>query len=113
MKRILYATAEFTTDDEVADALLEYASVLAIVGSADVVQFPGLDTDGTVRRMQIVIGPASQLLAMDADATVDLDGGSAAAAEIRERTRRRLPASFEMSGAVSGPSETDAESTTH
>jgi hypothetical protein len=112
MKRILYATAEFTTDDTIADALLEYASVLAIVGSADVVQFPGLDTDGTVRRMEIVIGPASQLLAMDADATVDLDGASAAA-EIRERMRRRLPASFEMSGAIAGPAESDAESTTH
>ena len=112
MKRILYATAEFTTDDEIADALLEYASVLAIINSADVVQFPGLDTDGTVRRMEIVIGPASQLLAMDADATAELDG-EAAAAEIRERMRRRLPASFEMSGAISGPSESDAESTAH
>jgi hypothetical protein len=112
MKRIIYATAEFTTDDDVADALLEYASVLAIVGSADVVRFPGLDSAGTVRQMQIVIGPASQLLAMDADSTVDLHV-EAAAAEIRERARRRLPASFEMDGAIAGPAESDAESTTH
>jgi len=112
MKRILYATAEFTTDDAVADALLEYASVLAIVNSADVVHFPGIDSAGTVRHMQIVIGPASQLLAMDADATVELHVAEAAA-EIRERARRRLPASFESGGASGGPAESDAESTEH
>jgi hypothetical protein len=112
MKRILYANAEFTTDDAVADALLEYASVLAIINSADVVQFPGVDTDGAVRRMEIVIGPASQLLAMDADGSADLDSDGAAR-EIRDRTRRRLPSTFEMSGAIAGPAESDAESTTH
>jgi hypothetical protein len=111
MKRILYATAEFTTDDAIADALLEYASVLAIVGSADVVAFPGLDADGAVREMQIVIGPASQLLAMDVDASADLDSADAAE-DIRARMRRRLPASFDMSQAA-GPAESDAESTTH
>lgn len=112
MKRILYATAEFTTDDTIADALLEYASVLAIVNSADVVAFPGLDSDGTVRRMQIVIGPASQLIAIETDVTGELEADEAAA-EIRDRIRRRLPESFEMSGAIAGPSESDAESTTH
>lgn len=112
MKRILYASAEFTTDDAVADALLEYASILAIVNSADVVTFPGLDSDGTVRQMQIVIGPASQLIAIETDVTGELRAGDAAA-EIRDRIRRRLPESFEMGGAITGPSESDAESTVH
>ena len=70
------------------------------------------DSDGTVRHMQIVIGPASQLLAMDADSTVDLHVAEAAA-EIRERARRRLPSSFEAGGASGGPAESDAESTVH
>jgi hypothetical protein len=49
---------------------------------------------------------------MDADTDVDLHVEEAAA-EIRERARRRLPASFETDGEVDRPAESDAESTTH
>jgi hypothetical protein len=111
MKRICYANSDFLTDDAVADVLMEYARVLAVVGSADVVEVPGVDREGTTREYRLVIGPASQLLsATTDDMAVPLD--LAAVDDLRDRARRRLPTSFEVAD-TSGPAESDAESTAH
>jgi hypothetical protein len=111
MKRISYASSDFLTDDTVADVLMEYARVLAIVGSADVVDLPGIDRGGTVREYRLVIGPASQLLAATTeDEPVPLD--LAVVDDLRGRARRRLPSSFEVAD-TSGPAESDGESTSH
>ena len=48
MKRILYASGGFLTDDVIADAIMEYASVLAIINSADVITCTGVDESGDV-----------------------------------------------------------------
>jgi hypothetical protein len=114
MKRILYASGGFVTDDAIADAVMEYASVLAIVGSADVVSLPGIDDGGTVREITIIVGPASQLVAMSSDDEwVDL-GAERTVAELQARGQRRLPNSINVAGAgTSQPAESDAESTSH
>lgn len=114
MKRILYAGGGFLTEDAVADALMEYANVLAVVDSADVVTFPGIDDGGTVREIKIIVGPASQIVAMSSDEpSVDLRS-QAALEDLRERAMRRLPNSIGVAEAgTSGPAETDAESTSH
>lgn len=112
MKRISYANGDLLTDDAIADALMEYARVLAIVGSADVVTFPGIDRGGDVREVQLVIGPASQLLSTSTDEpTVEMEA-EGAAEELRLRARRRLPNSLDV-GDTRGPSESDAESAAH
>jgi hypothetical protein len=114
MKRILYASGEFFTDDAVAVAVMDYASVLAIVNSADVVTIPGIDDRGIPREISLIIGPASQIMAMGSDEPdVDLDVGEALA-DLRRRSMARLPNSIGVAGAgTSGPAESDAESTTH
>lgn len=114
MKRILYAGGGFLTDDAVADALMEYANVLAVVDSADVVALPGIDDEGKVREVKMIVGPASQIVSMGSDAEwVDLQP-ERALADLRARAMRRLPNSIGVAGAgTSGPAETDAESTSH
>lgn len=91
MRRILYASGGFVTDNAIAHALMDYASVLAVVGSSDVVECKGLDETGTVRSIQLLLGPASQIMAMqtdDADIEMDVD---ATVAELQRRARWRLP----------------------
>lgn len=113
MKRILYASGGFTTDDAVADALMEYASVLAIVESSDVVDCEGLDGDGRVRRIRLLLGPASQILAMDTgdpETTMNVDG---IVAELQRRSRSRLPDSSLVGDASDLVAETDADSVSH
>ena len=113
MKRMLYASGSFLTDDSIADALMEYASVLAIVNSADVVRCRGLDDDGNVREIKLLVGPASQLLAMDtSEAEVEMDANETVA-ELRRRATRRLPSAIDVGDPGSLDAETDAESTGH
>lgn len=113
MKRILYASGGFLTDDATAESLMEYARVLAVINSADVVRCQAVDDGGAVRDLQLLVGPASQILSMDTDEPhVELD--KAVSNELRDRARRRLPDPMEISDAgAAGPRETDAESTTH
>jgi hypothetical protein len=113
MKRILYANGGFLTDDTVADALMDYASVLAIVGSADVISCPGLDEQGKLRRIQMLIGPASQILAMSTDDPPRQMDADEAVAELRRRAAARLPDSIDVGEAGTRRAESDAESTTH
>jgi hypothetical protein len=96
VQRLWYANAEFLTDDRVADALMAYASVLAIVESADVVRIPGVDSVGKVRSFQLILGPASQILAVDTDEAsvlMDVDG---AVDELRRRSDLRLPSTSDV-----------------
>lgn len=112
MKRIIYASGDFLTDDSIADALMDYASVLAIINSADVVKFPGIDGDGAIQEMQLVIGPASQILSITTDEPDREMNAKVAADELHERARQRLPNSFDVAD-TGGSAESDAESTTH
>jgi hypothetical protein len=113
MKRILYAGGEFVTADAVADSLMEYASVLAVVDSADVITVPGLDGAGTIRRISMILGPASQLVSMECDDPhVDLQA-EGTVTDLQERARRRLPNAIGVAVAGAGPAETDAESASH
>jgi len=63
MKRVSYSGQIFLTGDAVADALLEYAAVLARAGQADKVNLPGIGEGGRVTRFDLLVGPASQIIA--------------------------------------------------
>lgn len=61
MKLIHYAGETFLTGDGIADALLDYATALARRARADRVELPVV-SDGQLGRIEIVLGPASQLV---------------------------------------------------
>jgi hypothetical protein len=60
---IVYAGEEFTTGDEIAQALLKYSAALAEKGSAATVEIPTLSDDGTRSVATVLVGPASQIVA--------------------------------------------------
>ncbi len=113
MKRILYSSAGFLTDDEIADALMDYASVLAIVDSADVVTCEGVDDEGKVRVYRLLVGPSSQILSVTTDAPPAEMNVGESVAELRRRAQYLLPGSIDIGDAGGRPAESDAEATSH
>lgn len=92
MQRVWYANAVFLTDDRIADALMDYATVLGVLDSSDVVRIAGLDEDGEVRDIQMVVGPASQILAMaTGEVNTVVPATESVVADLRERSRSKLP----------------------
>jgi hypothetical protein len=88
MKRIAYAEEWLTTDDQVADLVLEYARALARSETADTVTIPVLD-HGSVRHAQFLIGPASQIIVVETDEARPAHFDVAdAVAELRARMNR-------------------------
>lgn len=67
MRRILYAGGELITGDAIADAVMALGRALAEAREADTVTVPVLD-GGRRSTATILIGPASQIVVMDAPA---------------------------------------------
>jgi hypothetical protein len=64
MKRISYSGEVLVTGDEIADALVAYAAVLARADSSDSITIPTL-TDSGEHPVTFLIGPASQIVVTD------------------------------------------------
>ena len=65
MKRILYASGSVLTGDAIAHAVVQYATSLAKVGSADMITIPVVNA-GHGSTVEMLIGPSSQLMLEDA-----------------------------------------------
>ncbi|WP_194409546.1 hypothetical protein [Microbacterium cremeum] len=91
MKRIIYAGSEFLTGDEIAIALLRYSAALAEVGEAETVTIPALDEDGAIGSVDMLVGPASQIVAVPAARGVTELVDPGVLAELDARTRRLHP----------------------
>lgn len=91
MKRIIYAGSEFLTGDDIAVALMRYSAALAEVGEAETVTIPAVEPDGSIGAVDLLVGPASQIIARPAGrgATELIDVG--VLAELEARTRRLRP----------------------
>ncbi len=63
MKRISYAGGAIVTGDRLADAVMDYAAALARADLADHVRVPALAADDRITEFDLLIGPASQLIA--------------------------------------------------
>lgn len=111
MKRILYASGGFITDDAIADALMHYASVLAVVNSSDVVECEGINEDGDVGRIVLLIGPASQIVAMHTHREPVEMHVDKIVADLQRRARGRLPDYTNVGETDSTRAESDAEAT--
>jgi hypothetical protein len=67
MKTIHFGKSTILTSDDVADAVIEYAAALCNGNCADVVRVPSVAQDGTASITAMLLGPASQIVIVDAD----------------------------------------------
>lgn len=71
MKRITYAGGSIVTGDRLADVIMDYAAALARADLADHVRIPALSPDERITEYDLLIGPASQLIAEHVDIPVE------------------------------------------
>jgi hypothetical protein len=105
MMRLKYAGGEVFVSDEASHALLHYAEGLALSDSSDTVALPVVTIDGVAGVAEILIGPASQLLALPAAEKFDLDD-----AEVIASMREKL-AALQPSRPIASEPETPAQAT--
>ena len=92
MKHIAYVDTVIETEGRVADLVLEYAKVLARTNSADTISIPYRSESGSIERITMLVGPASQLTSWGED-----EGGTLgpvadeAADDLQRRIRARTP----------------------
>jgi hypothetical protein len=93
MRRIVYAGSVFYTGDGIAEALLDYARALASRNLADAVFVPGRLVSGETDKIEVLIGPSSQVVSEPVEEygpdLVDDD----TLTELREKTRRLVESS--------------------
>ena len=67
MRKITYASESFVTSDQVAEALVMFATALAQSGTSDAVSVPVIDSEGKPAVVDLVVGPASEMISVPAD----------------------------------------------
>ncbi|SKA89749.1 hypothetical protein SAMN06295879_1221 [Agreia bicolorata] len=86
MKRILYSGGTVVTGDQVADAILEYASELARQESSDTLQVPSINDAGVLVHTQLLLGPASQFIVEEVETSTEDPVDLELVEKIREKT---------------------------
>lgn len=87
MKRITYAGGSIVTGDRLADIVMDYAAALARADLADHVRVPALTPDERIVHYDLLIGPASQLIAEPIDIPVEELVDEALVTELEQRAR--------------------------
>lgn len=77
----------FVLDDEVADALMDYAFEVATYHRHDLVRLPARDADHSRITVTLLLGPGSELSTRTTDRFEPV-GDELAAVELRRRTER-------------------------
>ena len=85
MRSISYGGESFTTSDDAADALLEFAAAAAMNDFAGVVHVPALDEQGERITADLVIGPASELFVIPAHSGFAEPDTTAEVADLRAK----------------------------
>jgi len=62
MRTIAYLSQVLVTDDTIAELVIEYARSLAVHDTSDTIVIPTVQADGTVSTVELLIGPASQMM---------------------------------------------------
>jgi hypothetical protein len=89
MRRIAYSDEHFVTTDAIAAKVLDYAKVMGRRNTDDVVQLPAVGEHGRVRSVEILIGPSSQITAVQVDGP-EIDLGEQDLLDDLERRIARL-----------------------
>ncbi|GGF29510.1 hypothetical protein [Subtercola lobariae] len=86
MKRISYSGGSFLTTDSVAGALLHFVAALGSSHRAEAIEIPVLHDDGREDTIQLVIGPASELVSVSEATSFAEPDSSAAVENLHKRT---------------------------
>jgi hypothetical protein len=65
VKKLVYAGTELITGDDIALGVLRYCEALADARTAEVIEIPVLTPGGSRSKATFVLGPASQIVAVD------------------------------------------------
>lgn len=106
MKRLRYIGGSLLVGDALAHSVLAYARDLARVKSSDTVLLAGRTEEGEDHEAEMLIGPASQLVADGADGPESLPGEDAVVADLEQR-RSTLTARTVRIEDQQAPEETD------
>ena len=87
MKELIYAGGKTIVSDELAEALTDYARILATNGDSGVIEFPAEGEDGTVGTARLLLGPASQIIVEPVTADSKGFDDSDVVEELRARIR--------------------------
>lgn len=110
MRTVSYGGKSFTTSDDAAQALLEFAAVAAMNDIAEVVEVPSIRDDGSITVARLVIGPASELITFQVDSPYDEPDTSEAAQLLRDRAAGfGTPRRFAHGGAFHSRDEEDLD----
>jgi hypothetical protein len=108
VKRFSYAGSQFLTGDAIASAVFDYSAALADAGQADTIEVPILKEDGSKGTAMVLVGPASQIVASDAETDFDELEDQEAVSRIRTMVRRLRPAAvFESEAPDQGSEDWD------
>jgi hypothetical protein len=66
VKYLVYNTTHVLVGDDVADAVMHYAAVVALIGSTEVVEVPTFDNVGCAAEAMILVGPGIPLAVLAA-----------------------------------------------
>lgn len=86
MKTIHYAGDAILLNDELADAVVEYAAALARAGSSAELSVPVVIEDGSILSASMLLGPASQLVATPAPGAKEAGADAELLTEITRQT---------------------------
>ena len=73
MKSIHYAGDALMTGDVIADAVVRYAAALARENTSRAIDIPVRFEDGSIRVVNFLLGPASQIVAIPVEGDNDLE----------------------------------------
>jgi hypothetical protein len=85
MFQVSYAGATFLTGAALGEALLRYARALALKDRADTIKIPGLLDDGSPTEVDLLIGPASQIVILEVQSEGQEPEDQAIVAELDRR----------------------------
>ncbi|WP_150307239.1 hypothetical protein [Planctomonas psychrotolerans] len=88
MKSIHYAGDILLTGDAIADAVVQYASALALNKMSDTIDVPVRFPDGTIEKATFLLGPASQLVGVPTDSSFDEVVEEALVADLVRKTQQ-------------------------
>jgi len=91
MKQITYAGKSFVTGTDLADAVMRLTAALGLSHETAGVTIPAMDENGHITTADLVLGPATEVLAIAIDSDQDEIVDAEVVAQLDERTRRLEP----------------------